>query len=332
MAKLDELLKSAGSSITQAASFRPAPAAMPTMGAAARIGDPRRDGLDRSKDYWVIPIDRIDRDPGQPRDEHFDRDEDDPEKTDLDFTRLVESLRRDGLLQPITVVYSEEQGRFRVLIGERRFRAAKVLGWDKIAARIFDHASDPGDILAKQVIENVIRKDLKPIEQARAFRTLLTVNNWTLTQLGEAVGCSPGLISQTLKLLELSAPIRAKIEAGELDANSAYHVSKIADPVEQAEVAERIVSEGLTRDQAVEVVRQVKAREPKAKASGKSRGGARSKPKARPVTSRVMKAGDGYRITVERKKGIEDQALLEAFRRVVAELEVTVFAGEEETA
>jgi ParB family chromosome partitioning protein len=322
MAKLDELLRTAGSSITQAASFRPAPASMPALARSTGIGDSRRDGLERSKDYWLIPVDRIDRDPGQPRQENFDRDEDDPEEPDPDFARLVDSLRRDGLLQPITLVYSEEQGRFQVLIGERRFRAAKALGWDRIAARIFDNPGDRGDVLARQVIENVIRKDLKPIEQARAFRSLLTVNKWTQGQLGQAIGCSAGLISQTLRLLELSAPIRSKIESGELDANSAYHVSKIEDPAEQAEVAERIVSEGLSRDQAVAVVRQVKARE-----TSKRKGGARSRGAIKPKipTSRVIKTGSGFRITAENKRGFEQASLLaaleEAAARVRSEIE-----------
>jgi ParB family chromosome partitioning protein len=328
MAKLDDLLKTAGTSISQSASFRPAPAAMPTLATTSRLTDTRREGVDRSKEFWLVPLDRIERDPNQPREENFDRDEDDPDKIDPDFQKLMDSMDRYGLFNPPTVILSEETGRYRVETGERRVRAAKALGWEKIEVRIKGFSPDPGDTLVIQMAENLARKNLKPLEMARAFRTLLTVKYENLAELGKGVGCSPALISQTLKLLELPESIQAKVNAKELDANSAYHVSKIKDPVEQEKVAEQIVSQGLSRDATVELVGQVKAlekpKEDKPKAKGGKGRGATSKPKVKLPTERTIRTTTGLKIVATARKGFDgtmlEQALEEALATARAEI------------
>jgi ParB family transcriptional regulator, chromosome partitioning protein len=340
MGKTDELLRNAGGSIAQSASFRPAPAAMPAMASSVRVSDPRRDGLDRSKDFWLVPLDRIDCDRDQPREGGFDKEIDEGtglERINPEFQRLVDSLERDGLLQPITLVHAAQPGRFRVHIGERRFRAASLLGWEKIPARVIEPAADlePGELLARQVIENVIRSDLKPIEQARSFRTLLDVHGWSFAKLGKALGYSTGFISQRLKLLELPESVQARVENGELDAMRGYHVSQIADPAAQVEIVERIVSGDLNREQTLEVVRQVvekeKASRSRAGASkGKGRGA--SKGKGKLPTERSVKAPSGLKVTVAGRKGFDVLAWIEAMEFAIGEARAKLEPAEEQDA
>jgi ParB family transcriptional regulator, chromosome partitioning protein len=309
MARSDELLRTAGDSLRQSASVRPGPAGMASVAAATGLRrDPRRDGLTRSSTAFTVPLEKIERDPLQPR-EDFDP---------AQIERLAESLKRDGLLQPITVLWSEEAGRYRIVTGERRFKAAQLAGWEAIGCNVLEHPLAPDELLALQCVENLMREDLKPIEQARAFRTLLTVNGWSITRLAGNMGISQSAVSQSLRLLDLPATVQASVESGDLPAVSAYHVAKIEDPAIQAEVAERIVAEGLSRDQTVEVVRQAKARKP----AEKGRGGAKAKP--RKVTERVIRTEAGIRVTLESRKGLDGPAVLaaldEARAKVAAEL------------
>jgi ParB family transcriptional regulator, chromosome partitioning protein len=324
MGKTDELIRSAGASISQAARTRPAPAAMPEWSGSARVGDAWREGLGRSAEYWLVPLDRIDRDVNQPREGDFDQAADEltgEAKVDPEFQRLVDSLQRDGLLQPITVVANDQTGRFKVHLGERRFRAALSLGWDKIPARVLKPGedADSGESLAKQIIENVIRADLKPIEQARSFQALLTVHGWSMAKLGEAVGYSAGYISQRISLLGLPEAIQAKVTSGELDAMRAYHVSQIRDEAAQTQVVDRIVGEGLSRRETEEVVKQVKAHKGGAggsKARGKSTKG---KP-ARLPTERAVKLDGGFKVTVSGRKGFDLPGLLVLLEEATAKI------------
>jgi ParB family transcriptional regulator, chromosome partitioning protein len=332
MGKIEELLRSAGPSIAQSASLRQAPAAMPSLGDANRVSDPRRDGLKRSQEFWLVPMDRIDADREQPREGGFDRTidpETGEERVNPEFQRLVDSLRRDGLLQPITLEHGSEPGRFKVQIGERRFRAARTLGWDKIPAKVIEPNPNapPGQTLARQIIENVIREDLKPIEQAWSFRTLLTTYGWTSAELGQALGYSAGFISQRLALLDLTPAIQGRVESGEIDAMRAYHVSRIEDPETQAEVVERIVEEKLSQKETQEVVKQVKAREPKAsKSNGKGRGTKPKASKAEPTTTkeRVIRTSNGHKVAISARKAFDRLALVETLREALATVEAEV--------
>jgi ParB family transcriptional regulator, chromosome partitioning protein len=331
MGKTDELIRNAGASISQAASFRPAPAAMPSLAGSLRVADPRRDGLDRSKEYWMVPLDRIDRDVDQPRDGGFDQERDEVTgelRVDPEFQRLLDSLARDGLLQPITLVHGEQPGRFRIELGERRFRAALTLGWEKIPARVLepDTNADPGEAKARQLIENVIRADLKPIEQARSFQALLTVHGWSMAKLGKAVGYSAGYISQRISLLGLPEAIQAKVTSGELDAMRAYHVSQVEGEAAQTKVVERIVSEGLSRKETEEVVKRAK--------SGKGRAGG-SKAKAKPAklpTERTMKLDGGFKVTVSGRKGFDDASWVEMLEEAARKARATLEPAEDQTA
>jgi ParB family transcriptional regulator, chromosome partitioning protein len=309
MAKADELLKRSGGTLLQSASVRPGPAGMASVAGATVIRDNRKEGLDRSKTAWTIPLDKIARDPNQPREEVGDG----------DVETLVESLRTHGLIQPITVMWSDEAGHYRIVAGERRFRAATLAGWTSISCNVLDKPLAPDELLALQCVENLIREDLKPIEKARAFRTLLTVNGWPVTRIAKELGVSHSAVSQSLRLLDLPESVQGQVEAGELSPVAGYHVAQIEDPEVQAEVVERIVSEGLTRDETVEVVKQAKAKTDRAGGS-KGRGVSKGKPAKLP-TVRTIRTEAGPRVTVEYRKGVDDAVIASALREILAKLE-----------
>ena len=320
MSKADELLKHSGGTLHASASVRPGPAGMASVATATGGRDTRKEGLDRSKTAWTIPLDRIERDPGQPREE-FSAGE---------IERLAESLKAHGLLQPITVRWAEESGRYRIVSGERRYRAATLAGWDGIGCNVIERPLEPDELLTLQLVENLMREDLKPIEQARAFRSLLTVNGWSITKLAGQMGVSQSAVSQSLRLLDLPPSIQDRVESGDLAPVSAYHIAKIADPAGQAEIAERAISQGLTRDEVVEAVGEKMDANPKPQAKarvGGAKGKGASKAKAKPKlpTMKTIKTSAGFRVTVEHRKGFDPAglatALEEAAAKVRAEME-----------
>jgi len=250
MGKLDELMKTAGGSILESASHRAAPVAMPTTVAAA--GQGARPGTVRSKVAQVIRLDLIERDPNQPREEF------DPEALD----RLAGSLATDGLMQPIAVRWDQGRGVFVVVVGERRWRAAKLAGLESIPCTVMDREFAADELLAIQCKENLLREDLKPIEEAKAFRTLMELHGWSGNRLSKEMGISQSKVMQSLALLDLPAPVQDAVEQGVLPATTAYEIAKHASPEDQSLVAEAAVSQGLRRSEVAELARSVKAKRP----------------------------------------------------------------------
>jgi ParB family transcriptional regulator, chromosome partitioning protein len=278
-------------------------------GGPAVVAPPARNvGVDRLRAGAQIGVDRIIADPDQPRTE-FDEE---------GLDRLAASLREHGQIQPISVRWSEASGRYIVVTGERRWRASVKAGRKTIDAVILDGTRDESEILELQLIENCLREDLRPVEQAKAFRTLMDRNGWTGEQLAEKLHISNPSVFRSLALLKLPAPVQDQVEAGKLAPSVAYEVSRIDDAAEQAEVAERVIVEGLSRDQTIEAVRQAKARKP----ASKGRGGAKAKP--RKSTERAFRTEAGPKVTVEFKRGLDGPtalaAVLEVADRLRAEL------------
>ena len=209
-------------------------------------------GVVRSKDAAEIPVDRIDRDPAQPREE-FDEES---------LGRLAESLKARGQLQPIRVRWDEGRGVYLILCGERRWRAARLAGLPTLSCIVVERPDGPGELLALQLVENALREDLSAMEQARAYKALIDLNGWSARHLAAELAVNPGTVTRALALLELPSTIQDQVEQGALAPGTAYEVGKIEGPAAQVAVAARIVDQGLTRAEAAEVVKAVKARRP----------------------------------------------------------------------
>jgi ParB family chromosome partitioning protein len=206
----------------------------------------KHDGVKALREARTIRLENLARDPSQPR-QHFDAES---------LNRLAASLTARGQLQPIRVRWSQEQGRYLIVAGERRWRAAMIAGMESLQAVVVERELTASEILQEQLVENCLREDLRPVEQAQAFRALMDANGWSARKVAEELSLASSTVVKALSLLDLEPAVRAQVEAGELAPASAYEVSKLAAPGEQVEVAERIVAERLTRDQAATAVRE----------------------------------------------------------------------------
>jgi ParB family transcriptional regulator, chromosome partitioning protein len=215
--------------------------------ADAAAADPEArsfEGRSRLKTACEIRLDRIVADPNQPRVEF------DPES----LRRLAASLEQRGQLQPIRVRWDEALDRYVVVVGERRWRAAGLAGMASIACVVAPGSPSPEEILEDQLIENCLREDLRPIEQAKAFRTLLGRLGISQRQLAERLQVSPPTITRALALLDLPDSIQTSVDAGEIAPHTAYEISKIDDAAVQAEAAAQAARGELRRDDMREMV------------------------------------------------------------------------------
>lgn len=161
------------------------------------------------------------------------------DEDDTDFQDLVDSFRRHGQLSPVLI--GVEGDHFRLIAGERRFRAAQALGWETILARVL--TVEPGEWQILMLVENLHRKDLEPWEEAAAYRALLA-RGLTLEAIGEQVGKGKSHISMVLKLTR-NPQILAALEAREIPSMSlARELSPLVDkeghPVQPSVVDEAL--------------------------------------------------------------------------------------------
>jgi ParB family chromosome partitioning protein len=174
---------------------------------------------------------------------------------------------------------------------------------------------DAGELLALQLVENCLREDLQPIEQARAFKALMGKNGWSGNQTAKALGIAQPTVVRALALLELPGPVQDQVEQGALAPATAYEIGKAGDPETRLEIAARVVSEHLSRAEAIEAVRAAAGRTPAKPGKGREGSGSR-----KVTTSRTLKAA-GCRITVEHRKGVDDDLLAAALREALDQVE-----------
>lgn len=192
--------------------------------------------------YTQLDVNRIRPNPQQPR-RVFDADE---------LAELADSLRNHGVLQPVVV--RESADGFELVVGERRWRAAKLAGLATIPALIRDVASRA--LLEVALVENVQRRDLNPIELALAFRAL-TQGGATQEQVGERVGLDRSTVANLLRLLELPRELQQDIETGVLSGGHAKALLQIQNPERRRHLRDRIVANQLSVRAAEELARSL---------------------------------------------------------------------------
>jgi ParB family chromosome partitioning protein len=244
MGRLDELERKFGATADESMGKGRGTGAPRTTAAAASAVPARLQGVVRARDVAAIPVAMVGPDPDQPREEF------EPES----LGRLAESMKSKGQLQPIRVRWDEPAQLYRIVCGERRWRAARMAGLASITAVIVESEFSAAETLTFQLIENALREDLRPIEQARAYRKLMDANGWKVTRVAEELAVHHGTISRALALLDLPVSIRGQVEQGTLSPATAYEISK-ADPDAQEDLAACAAHEKLTRSEVVEAVR-----------------------------------------------------------------------------
>lgn len=201
-----------------------------------------------------IHVDSIDANPFQPR-TNFD---------ELALEELAASIRKLGIVQPLTVRESGN-GRYQLIAGERRLRAAKLAGLTHVPAYV--RTADDQAMLELALVENIQREDLDAVEVAISFQRLIEECRLTQEQLSERVGKQRSTVANYLRLLRLPAEIQLGIREKHLMMGHARTLINIEDPKQQIEVYYKIIDGDLSVRQAEELVREIQAG--KAKDPGK---------------------------------------------------------------
>ncbi|APH46506.1 chromosome partitioning protein ParB [Microbacterium sp. 1.5R] len=171
--------------------------------------------------------------PRQPR-THFN-----PE----DLAELVHSVREFGVLQPV-VVRKNSDGEYELIMGERRTRAAREAGLEKIPAIVRETADE--DLLRDALLENLHRSELNPLEEASAYQQLLEDFGITQEELATRIGRSRPQISNTIRLLKLPVPVQQRVAAGVLTAGHARAILSLESPEAMQRLADKVVNEDLS--------------------------------------------------------------------------------------
>lgn len=180
---------------------------------------------------------------------------------------LAETLDKDGLLQPIVV--REDGDQYEIIAGERRYRAAKSLGWETIPAIVKNMDDDQAASLA--LIENLQREDLNPIDEAKAYTNLMKLNNLTQTALAKDMGKSQSYVANKLRLLKLGDEVQQALIEGKITARHGRALIGLSQD-DQKRVLAEIEAKGLNVKQTEEIAKDVEAYfnpKPKAKSEQK---------------------------------------------------------------
>jgi ParB family chromosome partitioning protein len=188
-----------------------------------------------------IELSNISANPKQPR-TNFD---------EVQLTELALSIKEVGLLQP-PVVRSIGNGKYQLIMGERRFRAAKLAGLKSIPVIIRQTSDD--QLLREAIVENIHRSQLNPLEEAAAYQQLLNDFNYTHDELAVKLSKSRPVITNTMRLLNLPVSVQRRVAAGVISAGHARALLSLTDEKEIENLANRIVAEGLTVRAVEEIV------------------------------------------------------------------------------
>lgn len=186
--------------------------------------------------FAELSIDQIHPNRKQPR-SYFDEEH---------MAELVHSIREVGLLQPIVVRPSRENDKepYEIVMGERRWRATQAAGLTTIPAIVRETQDD--DLLRDALLENLHRSQLNPLEEAAAYQQLLSEFACTQEVLSERIGRSRSQISNTIRLMKLPALVQRRVAVGVLSAGHARALLGLADAAAIEQLAQRIVSEGMS--------------------------------------------------------------------------------------
>lgn len=190
-----------------------------------------------------LEITAVEPNPEQPR-RHFDEDA---------IGQLAESIAAVGLVQPIIV--KDEGTHYKIIAGERRWRAARIAGLTKIPAIIGDYTNEQCVELA--LVENLQRMDLNPIEEASGYERLIAEYGYSHERIAKAVGKSRPAIANSIRLLKLSNIIKDKIIRGDISAGHARALLSIDSPERREAVAEKIIEQGLNVRQAEKLANNI---------------------------------------------------------------------------
>jgi ParB family chromosome partitioning protein len=178
--------------------------------------------------------------------------------SEASLAELVQSIREQGIVQPIVVVPRGEK--YEIVAGERRWRAARLAGVERVPIAVRDRSSDR-DVLEAALVENLQREDLNVLEAAEAYTRLIQEFSLTQDQIAQRVGKDRTTVANTLRTLKLSQQVRERVRSGELSAGHARALLGLSSADDQERVAEEIVRRALSVRQTERRVAQMVAGE-----------------------------------------------------------------------
>jgi len=255
-----------------------------------------------------VAISAISPNPRQPR-THFDP---------VALDELIASIKEIGILQP-PVVRQTTPGKYELIMGERRFRAAKAAGLTTIPVII--RQTPDNELLREALIENIHRSQLNALEEAAAYSQLLTDFNCTHDELAQKLGRSRPLISNTIRLMNLPTSVQQKLASGVLSAGHARALLGLSDAGAIEKLASRIVTEGLSVRATEEII---SSGAPKGQSAKKPKQTKSASPELQEIAERIGDALD-TRVSIQgsAKKGtiVIEFAGAEDLKRITKALE-----------
>ena len=188
--------------------------------------------------YTTISVSEIEPNPYQPR-ERFSNE---------GIKELSDSIASKGLIQPIVV--RKHNGKFQVVVGERRLRAVKILGWKYVDVVVVD--VEDKDLLQMALIENLQREDINPVEMARAYRRLSEEFGMKQEEIAEVVGKNRATVANVMRILKLPDEVQELIEEGKIGLSQAKELLTIDDKRIIVEIAREVAEKGLTVENIIE--------------------------------------------------------------------------------
>ena len=187
--------------------------------------------------YQILPIHKIEPNPGQPR-QDFD---------DEELQSLADSIAQHGVVQPLTV-RELASGYYQIIAGERRWRAARLANLKEVPAVIVE--ADDRKTMELALIENLQRQDLNPVEEALGYQSLMEDHGMTQEEAAKRVGKSRPAVANALRLLGLKDDILEHLRSGALTAGHARALLSLKSEKKQSEAAQKIIALGLSVRQA----------------------------------------------------------------------------------
>lgn len=215
-------------------------------GLAALLGDEAEtyQALENNKKFKVVPIEFLHPNPNQPR-RYFNEEE---------LQNLADSIRENGIIQPITVRQSPDSvNSYEIIAGERRWRAAQLAAEHEVPVFIQEHNDQ--DVLKLALIENIQRQDLTPVEEGESFQRLMDEFDLTQEEVATSMGKSRSYVANHLRILRLPDNIKQMIQAGTITAGHARTLITAKDP---EQLAEQIIKQGLNVREAESLIKKNK--------------------------------------------------------------------------
>ena len=207
-------------------------------------------GEDIDKNIQEIPVNQIDANPNQPR-KAFN------EET---LKKLEQSIKKYGIVQPV-IVRKKDNGNYELIVGERRLRAAKNAQLEKIPVVIKEYSNRESAEIA--LIENLQREDLNPIEEGKAYESIIKKYELTQEEMSQIAGKSRSYITNTLRLLTFPDAIQKLLQSKKLTTGQARPLLALKTVAEQLKLAKKIVEEGLSARQVEKILGEKTIPKPK---------------------------------------------------------------------